>query len=265
MNAYVGLNSTRIWEADLSDLETCARIDSFVMARHDSTPFHRPAWSRAIERGTGARAHYLVAERDGYIVAVLPCHEIRSRLFGHALVSSGFAVGGGILGDWPGLAGQMLSLALQKECLVAETRGGSLPPGGWQADDQTYVGFVRDLADDDLSELARMPRKRRAEIRKAMTFGLTHKAGSGINARVMHYQVFSEMVRNLGTPVFPSALFTEVLKTFGQDADILSVFQGETVLASVLTLYHRGTAYPYWGGAPRRRGPGPPMSICITP
>ena len=199
-------------------------------------------------RGAGASAHYLVAERDGRIVAVLPCHEIRSRIFGNALVSSGFAVGGGILGDGSGLAGQMLSLALQRDCVVTEIRGGDLPPGGWDVDDQTYLGFARDLAEDDLSELARLPRKRRAEIRKAHTFGLAYKTGSGINARVMHYRVFSEMVRNLGTPVFPATLFSEVLKSFGKDADILSIFQGDEVLASVLTLYHRGTAYPYWGG-----------------
>jgi lipid II:glycine glycyltransferase (peptidoglycan interpeptide bridge formation enzyme) len=39
-----------------------------------------------------------------------------------------------------------------------------------------------------------------------------------------------------------------MLETFGDDADILTVSRAGRPLASVLTLYHHGTAYPYWGG-----------------
>lgn len=53
-------------------------------------------------------------------------------------------------------------------------------------------------------------------------------------------------MRNLGTPVFPRALFREVVARM--DADVLTVrHRGESV-ASVLSLYWQGTVYPYWGG-----------------
>jgi FemAB-related protein (PEP-CTERM system-associated) len=64
----------------------------------------------------------------------------------------------------------------------------------------------------------------------------------------MHYAVYAESVRNLGTPVFPSALFAAVLDAFGEDADILTVLHEGQAVASVLSLYHRGAVMPYWGG-----------------
>ncbi len=48
-------------------------------------------------RAFGHPTHYLLAERDGAICGVLPLAEVRSRLFGHALVSTPFCVYGGIV------------------------------------------------------------------------------------------------------------------------------------------------------------------------
>jgi FemAB-related protein (PEP-CTERM system-associated) len=55
-------------------------------------------------------------------------------------------------------------------------------------------------------------------------------------------------VRNLGTPVFPRSLFDAVLDEFAEAADILTLRHQGHPVASVLTLYHAGTAMPYWGG-----------------
>ena len=72
--------------------------------------------------------------------------------------------------------------------------------------------------------------------------------GSGPEDRAAHYAVYAESVRNLGTPVFPRTLFAEVLDSFGQDADILTVRHEGKPVASVLSLYHNGAVMPYWGG-----------------
>ena len=64
----------------------------------------------------------------------------------------------------------------------------------------------------------------------------------------MHHAVYATSVRNLGTPVFPRALFGAVLDGFGEDADILTVLDCGVPVASVLSLYHRGAVMPYWGG-----------------
>ena len=87
-----------IRHADLSSPADCAAIDAFLDKQIDATPFHRRAWVDAVSQGCGHKKHYLMAYAD-VVTGVLPLHEIHSSLFGRALVSSGFAVGGGILAN----------------------------------------------------------------------------------------------------------------------------------------------------------------------
>ena len=224
-----------------------AAIAAYVAAHPLATAFHRTEWGRAVAQGCGQTAHILIAERDGPLVGVLPLTELHSPLFGRAMASSGFAVGGGILCDTPdtgeALASAAWMLAERHSCPSLELRGGYLPHG-WARDETTYLGFVRPIATDDETELLAIPRKQRAEVRRAMGFELTTDVGD----RDAHYRIYATSVRNLGTPVFPRALFDGVLNAFGEDADVLTVRKDGVPLASVLSLYHRGTVMPYWGG-----------------
>ncbi|MDT8758205.1 FemAB family PEP-CTERM system-associated protein [Sphingomonas psychrotolerans] len=237
--------------AGLGDANETARIHAWVRDRADGTPFHLPAWSLAVARGCRQRSHYLLAERgNGEIAGVLPLTELHSPLFGRALVSSGFGVGGGILADDAAtvaeLANAAWALAERLSCPTVELRGGAHPGGQWQVDDSTYLGFVRDLAADDEAELLAIPRKQRAEVRRSFGNDLVIDAGSTDAAG--HYAVYAESVRNLGTPVFSRTLFTAVLREFGESADLLTVRHRGEPVASVLSLYWNGTVYPYWGG-----------------
>ena len=233
-------------EADLRDPAECARIAAFVEATEGATPFHLPAWSRAVQDGCGQRAHYLLAETDGAVVGVLPLTEMRSPLFGRALVSTGFGVDGGVLGgSVEDLAAGAWNLALRTGCPSVELRGGPAPQG-WASDDTSYLGFVRDLALDDEAELLAIPRKQRAEVRRALGFDLEIVTGNDGTLLAEQYRVYAESVRNLGTPVFPAKLFRSVASTM--DADVLTVRHEGRAVASVLSLYFNGTVYPYWGG-----------------
>jgi FemAB-related protein (PEP-CTERM system-associated) len=234
-------------EADLHDACEAARIDAFVVEQPGSTPFHFTGWSRAVQRGCGQRARYLVAERaDGALLGVLPLTEMRSPLFGKALVSAGFAVDGGVLGGGAeALASGAWDLAQARGCASVELRGGDVPEG-WDVDATSYLGFARDLAADDDAELLAIPRKQRAEVRRALGFDLDVVVARDAATLAEHYRVYAESVRNLGTPVFPAKLFRAVADEL--DADVLTVRHQGRAVASVVSLYHGGTVYPYWGG-----------------
>lgn len=239
--------------ADLADAVKRARIKAWVAEHPEATPFHLPEWSGAVARGCGQRSHYLIAERaSGAIAGVLPLSELHSPLFGRALVSAGFGVGGGVLADGAVTAARLADAAFQLagrlSCSTVELRGGAWPGASWHDDDLTYVGFARALAADDEAELLAIPRKQRAEVRRSLGDALTVETGSGAEQAAAHYAVYAQSVRNLGTPVFPRRLFDATLNAFGNAADLLIVrHQGEPV-ASVLSLYWKGTVYPYWGG-----------------
>ncbi|VWX56907.1 FemAB family XrtA/PEP-CTERM system-associated protein [Sphingorhabdus sp. 109] len=243
--------SIRILERD--DANELARIDAFVHAAPEGTPFHRPAWLQAVSKSCGHEWRYLLAEDSGgQLRGVLPLNLIHSALFGRALTSSGFAVGGGILADNDQavqlLAEEAWRLARRGSFPSVELRGGPVPDGPWQCKEDVYAGFVTELADDAESQLLAIPRKQRAEIRKGLKNDLTVRIGTTRQDRDDHYAVYAESVRNLGTPVFPQALFDAVLDAFGTAADILTVLCDGAPVASVLSLYHRGTVMPYWGG-----------------
>jgi FemAB-related protein (PEP-CTERM system-associated) len=237
---------------DLADAAACARVETWLVETDDATAFHRPAWTRAIEQGCRQRGHYLVAHLGTRIAGVLPLTEVRSALFGHALVSAGFAVGGGAIGT-PGAIVRLIEAAAalgdRLGCATLELRGGHLPSAPrWTITDDAHAGFVRALAADDAAELLAIPRKQRAEVRRGLALGLDIATGNDAAARAAHHHAYATSVRNLGTPVFPRALFDAVLNEFGSDADILTVGQSGRTIASVLSLYHRGTVMPYWGG-----------------
>jgi FemAB-related protein (PEP-CTERM system-associated) len=225
-----------------------ARIEAFLARQAAATPFHRPAWLRAVERGCGHRPYLLIAETLGRIGGYLPLSHVRSPLFGSALVSTGFAVGGGILADDEAsacrLADAAVDLARQLDCPSVELRGGATP-AGWRRCDGVYAGFLRELPSGDEEILKSIPRKQRAEVRRALDFCLDVEAGRDAGR---HYRVYAESVRNLGSPVFPRSLFEAVLDGFGADADLLTVGRNGRPLASVLSLYFKGTVFPYWGG-----------------
>ncbi len=248
MNAPFAHAGETVAIADLSDPGEVTRIERFV-ADAGGTPFHRPAWLHAVEKGTGQRALGLLADRDGMITGWLPLTEVHSPLFPRALVSSGFGVGGGPLASRMAtglrLCAAACELATRRACASVELRGGEAP-GEWLVRTDSHAGFVGPLAADDEAQLLAIPRKQRAEVRKGLANDFTVEIGTSERDRSAHYGVYAESVRNLGTPVFPRSLFDAVLDAI--DADILTLRLEGVPIASVLSLYHAGAVMPYWGG-----------------
>lgn len=241
--------------ADLDDPRECRRVDGFVADHPEAELFHRPAWTRGVEQGTGQVGRYLVAEDSaGRLTGLLPLTRIRSPLFGSALVSTGFGVGGGIIASTgmavEALASAAWSLAEREGCPSVTLRGGRLPDG-WRREEGVYAGFRRGLPGSDEAIMQSIPRKQRAEVRRSLALGLEVDHGRGREALDDHYAVYAESVRNLGTPVFPRSLFEAMAREWGEDADIVTIRSGGRPVASVLSLYFKGIVHPYWGGGTR--------------
>ncbi len=248
MNAPFALTREHVRPVDLRQPDEVARIEGFVAERGGSV-FHRPAWLLAVEEGTGQRARGLVAEKGGLLTGWLPLTEVHSPVFGRMLASSGFAVEGGVLAandvTAVNLCAGVQEYAERLSCPTVELRGG-FAADGWTVRKDSHCGFVAPLQDDDEAQLSWIPRKQRAEVRKGLKNHLQVTKGKDATERAAHYEVYSESVRNLGTPVFPKALFDAVLDRL--DAEILTVWDGMTPVASVLSLFHDGAVMPYWGG-----------------
>ena len=230
-----------------------AAWDGFVTAHAAGTFFHRAAWSRVIARAFGHTAHYVMAERDGAIVGVLPLVHVKSLLFGQALISSPFCVYGGPLASeaeaHAALAEHAAGLARKLGIGSVEFRtreADTTPlPEGWVEGPERYVTFRKPIVSDPEANLQAIPRKQRAMVRKGIGHGLTAKIGHAVEPL---YRIYAESVRNLGTPVFARRYFQALLDTFADCADVLTVFDGEAPIAAVLNFYFRDEVLPYYGG-----------------
>ena len=222
--------------------------NAFVLGHPEGTFFHRAEWRDVLHAVFGHRGHFLLAERDGAVCGVLPLAEVKSLLFGHALVSTPFCVYGGIVADDDPahaaleLAACELAQRLGVDHLEMRNRRRRHPD--WPCKD-LYVTFRREIDPDPEKNLLAIPRKQRAMVRK----GIKEELRAEIDERVdRHYDMYSESLRNLGTPVF-SRRYLEVLReTFGADCDVVTILKGERPVASVLNFYFRDEVLPYYGG-----------------
>src|SRR5262245_9008844 len=75
--------------------------DGFVTNHSDGSPFHLTAWQNTIQKTFGHEPMHIVARASegGPIIGLLPLFLVRSRIFGHMLVSTPQAAYGGILAN----------------------------------------------------------------------------------------------------------------------------------------------------------------------
>lgn len=225
-----------------------ARWDAFVGACPEATFFHRAGWKTVIERAFGHRTHYLLAERGGEIAGVLPLTEIKSRLFGHSLVSNAFCVYGGIaaVDDMARAALDERARALARELGVGHLEYRNLKPfhTDWPSQD-LYFTFRKPLDPDVEANMLAIPRKQRAMVRKGIKNGLTGEFDAGVER---FFSVFADNVRRHGTPALPKRYFALLREVFGKDCEVLSVLHQGRVISSVLAFYFRDEVLPYYAG-----------------
>ena len=224
--------------------------DRFVETCPDATFFHRAGWKHVIERSFGHRTYYLYAERNGSIEGVLPLVHVKSALFGNSLSSLAFCVYGG-----PAAANAEATAALDAAARaladkldVASLEYRHIAPHHYDGAIEKadlYVTFRKPIDPDVEKNMLAIPRKQRAMVRKGQKLGLSSEIDADCRRL---YRVYSESVRNLGTPVFSRRYFDMLKATFGEDCEILVVIHENEPVAAVMSFYFRDQVLPYYGG-----------------
>jgi FemAB-related protein (PEP-CTERM system-associated) len=232
-------------------LETASEAawDRFVLSMPAGTFCHRAAWARVIETAFGHATHYVYAERDGAITGVLPLARVKTRLFGDTLISNPFCVYGGPLAadaeSHAALVAHAEALLVSTGASAVEFRHRDPVDGDWVERPDLYVTFRKPIDADHERNMKAIPRKQRAMVRKGIQNGLTSVVTRDADAL---HPIYAESVRNLGTPVFSRRYFRILMQAFGNDADVVTIMQGETPVASVMNFYFRDEVLPYYGG-----------------
>lgn len=232
------------------NLASQAEWDAFVEAHPDATLFHLSAWATVIGRTFGHPVYLLAERREGKLVAVLPLVEVRTRLFGHALISTAFCVGGGPLANDPAALDAILdaaeALGQRLKVEYVELRDTPVATDGWTPRDQTYASFARALPADEAENLAAIPRRQRAVLRKTLARDWTLTADAGVDD---FYPLYARSMRDHGTPALPRRYFEEVIAALGPMCEVLTARLEGRAISSVVTYTFRGRVMPYYVGS----------------
>ena len=227
-----------------------AQRDDFVRMHPDGTFFHLSAWSQVLQDTFGHRAHPLTVMRTGQIAAFLPLIELKSALFGHSLISNAFCVGGGPLAVDDAARLEVLEAARQLGQSLGvdyvELRDTPVACEGWLARDGLYANFKGPIAAKEEDNLTQIPRKQRAVVRKALktVFDITIE-----HHTQNFFPLYATTMRDHGTPALPRRYFDNLLATFSDQCEVLTIHHQGRAISSVLSYYFGDSVLPYYTGS----------------
>ncbi len=228
-----------------------ARFDAWVRARKGGTFFHQSGWRKVVEDVFRHEAHYLVAERGRQWEGVLPMFFTKGPFLGSNLVSIPYAVYGGLIADNP-----LAAAALREQ---AERLGRRLGAGYLELRHEhrqfedlptsdLYVTFRKAIVGTSDDVLAAIPKKARAEVRRARDKnGLQFFESRDLDE---FYALFQVNKRRLGSPPLPKRWFSALLDEFGRDVVIHVVrLPDGKAISGVMSFRMGDTLFAYYSGA----------------
>jgi FemAB-related protein (PEP-CTERM system-associated) len=224
--------------------------DAFGASAPEATVFHLSGWKAAIESEFGHRCPYLMAVSGARVTGILPLVHSRSRLFGSALISTAFCVyGGPVAADAQSAAAldaaaRDLAEDLGVDYLEYRTQGAS--GRNWPSESALYATFRKRLPSDPEAAFATIPRKRRAELRKALSLELNAAPEQDVDS---FYELYARNMHRHGTPVLPRRWFRALKRSFGPACDCTIVSRKGTPASGVMTFRFRDAVLPYYAGA----------------
>lgn len=228
--------------------------DAYVHAHKHGSIFHLTGWGRAVQSAYHYEALYLTARQGERIVGVLPLVDVRSPLLGRSLISTPFSVGGGPLADddcaLKALLSEAVSIGEEAGVKYLECRSNFAGGSDWIVKTGIYAEFKTTLPSSDDDHLNAIPRKRRAEIRKAIAAEQEGALTIRHDGRADEfYALYARSLRQLGTPIFPRSFLDGLISAFPNDIEIAVVsFEGAPV-AALLSFYFGDVVLPYYVGA----------------
>jgi serine/alanine adding enzyme len=226
--------------------------DAFGARQPGWTAFHRLGWKPLLEELYGHECPFLCARGpSGALEGILPLVRVRSRLFGHFLVSMPFVSYGGPLGSDPAvlaLAARAREMAEADEVRLLELRSAralSLP----LAVSHRKVTVVLPLDGGADAVFGRLKPKVRSQVRRPDKDGVTYRFGHDVIGDF--HAVFARHMRDLGTPAQPLAFFRGIAARLGEDAWFGCAYLGERPIACGAGLAWPGEFEITWASALR--------------
>lgn len=213
--------------------------DNYALSHSDATPYHLWAWKEAVEAAYGHKAHYLIAEEQGKIRGILPLFQLKLFFLQNQLVSLPFCdVAGPIADDYPtreSLLKKAQQAATQYKATTLELRTRLSHQS--TISNNSKVSMLLPLPANPKELWNSFKSKLRSQILKAEKNGLVFRIGEGDEDINSFYQVFSQNMLELGSPVHSKCFFASILKSYGDFCRMGLVFLDEKPIGCGIILF----------------------------
>ena len=208
---------------------------------------YRWEWSEIIEKTFKHTAHYfLVKDSKDSIQGILPLFHVKSILFGSALISVPYLNAGGIIASTKEAFDLLLEHAdkLKNDLNVKYCELRHTSEQSWYPQSATLrthkISMLLEINNTAEEIFSSFKPKLRSQIRRPSKSGITSMIQSGddnfqksLNG---FYNVFSNHMRDLGTPVFPKSLFDNACRAFEGNAKIITAWHLKECVAAGITI-----------------------------
>jgi serine/alanine adding enzyme len=219
----------------LANIQDKIRINNYIEESNVSNLYHDCRWGNIIEKCFGHTYHVLISENiEGKINGILPLVHMKSLSFGNFIISMPFFNYGGVCAEDESTQSFLISEAIRiaKDLKVhhIEFRQEKSLNNGFH-EKTSKVSMRLDLPGSSDELWKSFPSKLRSQIKVPQKGGMIARIG-GIDELESFYDVFSENMRHLGTPVYPKRFFRNILKEFPTNTWICSAYMQDIPVAS---------------------------------
>jgi serine/alanine adding enzyme len=196
--------------SDISD----AQWEQYVNRHPNATVYHSLTIRKVIEETFHHPCHYLAAiDAEGAVQGVLPLVEMKSKLFGHFIISLPYFNYGGVLASNVEANSKLMDGAAK----LAKVNGADYieyrhcHENHEMQTKSEKVAMLLNLQTTSEILWGNLGTKLRAQIKKSERYKPSFSIG-GIELIDDFYKVFAQNMRDLGTPVYSKSLFINMLK-----------------------------------------------------
>ena len=234
--------------------------DDYVTRNEHASPYHQYAWRKSVESAYGMPGIYLMAfDGDNNVVGVLPSIMIKTPFSSQNLCTLPYCDRGEAIAD-----SEDVKQALVRE-LVAEAKRNNVKSITYRGaenlhhddeiEDAAYqdrkVRMILDLPESSDALLKGFKAKLRSQINKAKKNGLSFSIGNNAKKLDSFYQVFTQNMRDLGSPTHSKKWFQSIVEKFGDNCVISIVYYQDIPVGAGLILINGSTAAIPWASTLR--------------
>lgn len=220
--------------------------DSYV-GRHGYDGFHlRSEWSEIFRAALKHEPFHVWASCGDRIVGVLPVMFVSGPIFGRFLASQPYLNTGGVLADSDAIARLLIDRAVDladeldvKHLELRHEHHHEHPRLNATATEKVHMRLSLPATSEEFWNSLKS--KLRSQIRKPLNDSSMSCSFGADDHLDDFYNIFCCNMRDLGTPPYPKLLFGEILKAFGDAAEICTVRCDGVPAASGFLLHGPGT------------------------